>query len=73
MYKKEVQYTGENFNKEDIFNIYMAILNRNANKINKKAQEIEKLAIYEKITVQDKVKQIVNYLDSNNNMVFNNW
>ena len=34
--------------------------------------QIEKLAIYEKITVQDKVKQIVNYLDQNDNMVFNN-
>lgn len=71
-YKTKIQYTGENFNKEDIFNMYTSILTRNANKINKKAQEIEKLAIYEKITVQDKVKQIVNYLDSNNNMVFNN-
>lgn len=71
-YKTKIQYTGENFNKKDIFNMYASILTRNANKINKKAQEIEKLAIYEKITVKDKVKQIVNYLDSNNNMVFNN-
>lgn len=71
-YKTKIQYTGEKFDKDNISNIYISILTRNANKINKKAQEIEKLAIYEKITVGDKVKQIVNYLDSNNNMVFNN-
>ena len=28
--------------------------------------------MYEKYTVQDKVKQIVGYLNKNNNMVFNN-
>lgn len=71
-YKTKMKYTGEKFDKENIYNIYVSILTRNANKINKKAQEIEKLAIYEKITVQDKVKQIINYLDSNNNMIFNN-
>ena len=71
-FKSKVKYTGDNFKKDQIFNIYTGILTRNANKINRKAKEIEKLAIYEKITVQDKVKQIVNYLDQNDNMVFNN-
>lgn len=71
-FKSKVKYTGDNFKKDQIFNIYTSILTRNANKINRKAKEIEKLAIYEKITVQDKVKQIVNYLDQNDNMVFNN-
>lgn len=71
-YKSKVHYTGEKFDKDNISSIYISILTRNANKINKKAKEIEKLAIYEKVTVQDKVRQIVNYLDNNNNMVFNN-
>lgn len=71
-YKSKIKYTGEKFEKENICSIYTSILIRNANKINKKAKEIEKLAIYEKVTVQDKVKQIVSYLDSNDNMVFNN-
>src|SRR5574344_1701155 len=70
-YKKETHYTGEKFDKDNIFNMYFNILEINKNKINKKAKEIEKLAIYEKVTVQDKVKQIVNYLDRNDNMVFN--
>jgi segregation and condensation protein A len=62
------------FNKkiEDIFNVYSNILFRNQNKINKHAKEIEKIAVYEKYTVQDKVKQIVGYLNENKNMVFNN-
>ncbi len=70
-FKRKVEYTGEKFNKEDIFNVYSDILFRNQNKINKKAREIEKIAVYEKYTVQDKVKQIVGYLNENRNMVFN--
>lgn len=71
-FKNEVKYSGEKFDKNNISNIYISILTRNANKVNKKAKEIEKLAIYERVTVKDKVRQIVNYLDSNENMVFNN-
>lgn len=71
-YKSKVKYEGNDFDKEKIFDIYITILQNNANKINKKANEIEKIAIYEKVTVQDKVKQIVNYLNTNDNMVFNN-
>ena len=64
-------YMGERFSAQDIFEVYSQILYRNENKINKKAEELNKLAVYERITVQDKVKQIVNYLNTNNNMVFN--
>lgn len=71
-YKTKIKYSGEKFDKNNISNLYFSILTRNANKINKKAKEIEKLAIYERVTVQDKVRQIVNYLDTNENMVFNN-
>ncbi len=70
-YKTKTRYNGENFDKNEIYNIYIDILNKNANKMNKKASEIQKIAIYEKVTVQDKVKQIVNYLNKNDNMVFN--
>ena len=71
-FNKKVEYTGEKFSKNDIFNIYSDILFRNQNKINKQAKEIEKIAVYEKYTVQDKVKQIVGYLNENKNMNFNN-
>lgn len=71
-FNKKVEYTGEKFTKQDIFDIYSNILFRNQNKINKQAKEIEKIAVYEKYTVQDKVKQIVGYLNENRNMVFNN-
>lgn len=71
-YKSKVKYEGDDFDKNKIFDIYISILQNNANKINKKADEIEKIAIYEKVTVQDKVKQIVDYLSINDNMVFNN-
>lgn len=71
-FNKKVEYTGEKFTKDQIFNLYSDILFRNQNKINKQAKEIEKIAVYEKYTVQDKVKQIVGYLNQNKNMVFNN-
>ena len=71
-FNKKIEYTGEKFTKQDIFNTYSDILFRNQNKINKQAKEIEKIAVYEKYTVQDKVKQIVGYLNENRNMVFNN-
>ena len=65
-FKKKIEYTGEKFSPRDIFNTYSDILYRNENKINRKAKEIEKIAVYEKYTVQDKVKQIVGYLNKNN-------
>ncbi len=71
-FKKKVEYTGDKFTKQEIFNIYSNILFRNQSKINKNAKEIEKIAVYEKYTVQDKVKQIVGYLNDNGSMVFNN-
>ena len=71
-FEKKVEYTGENIDKNILFELYTGILQKNANKINKKAEEIEKIAIYEKITIKDKVNQIVNYLNNNETLVFNN-
>lgn len=68
---KSTQYTGETFEKDEIFNIYSEILNRNINKINTNAREIEKLTLYEKVTVKDKANQIINYLEKNDRLVFN--
>lgn len=70
-FKKDIHYTGQAIKKDELFELYSDILYRNANKYNKKAEEINKLAVYEKITVKDKVKQIVNYLNNNDKMVFN--
>lgn len=71
-YKEKVEYSGQALVKNELHDIYVRILEINANKVNRKASEIEKLAVYEKYTVKDKVKQIVNYLNSNKKMVFNN-
>lgn len=68
---KFTQYTGETFEKSEIHDIYDEILNRNINKINANAKEIEKLALYEKVTVKDKAKQIITYLEKNDCLVFN--
>lgn len=70
-FKKNIEYTGNDFTSNSLHDIYVSILERNASKINRKSRELEKIAIYEKVTVQDKVRQIVNYLNDNSNMVFN--
>ena len=71
-YKEKVSYTGQDLDKNELFDLYVNILKRNLNKINKKAEEIDKIAIYEKVKVKDKVKQIVDYLQYNDSLVFNN-
>ncbi|MDD2376549.1 MAG: segregation/condensation protein A [Clostridia bacterium] len=68
---KLIQYTGENFEINEIYKVYSEVLNRNINKINVNAKEIEKLALYEKITVKDKANQIISYLEKNDCLIFN--
>jgi len=70
-FNEKLKYNGEKIVPNELYNTYVNILIRNKNKINKQANEIEKIAVYEKYTVQDKVKQIVDYLNNNSNMVFN--
>lgn len=70
-YKIKKGYTGQNINMSELYNIYISILKRNQNKINKNAKLIDKIAIYEKVTVKDKVTQILNYLKENEKMNFN--
>ncbi len=71
-YKEKRVYSGEKIDIQELYKTYDLILFRNLNKINKKSEEIKKIAIYEKITVKDKVKQIVDYLGDNDSMIFNN-
>lgn len=70
-FNKNVKYTGQAFDKNDILVMYTQILNRNKNKINKNSNLIEKIAVYEKYTIKDKVTQIVDYLKNNDHMIFN--
>lgn len=50
---------------------YSEICNRNNEKINKKAEEIEKIAMYEKVTVKSKVRLILNQLRTKSKVIFN--
>ncbi|MCX8073976.1 MAG: segregation/condensation protein A [Clostridia bacterium] len=70
-YKEKVSYSGEDLDIKKLKKIYEEMLQRNQNKVNLKASEIQKLALYEKITVKDKVNQIVKYLNRHETMVFN--
>jgi segregation and condensation protein A len=70
-FKTNTKYEGKKLDIDELKYIYTDLLERNENKLNKKSKEIQKIALYEKVTVKDKVNQIVNYLRKNDNMVFN--
>ncbi len=70
-FEREAVYTGQAIKTQELYEIYSNMIIRNQNKINKNARAIEKIALYEKVTVRDKVNQIVNYLKNNEQMVFN--
>ena len=57
---------------DDILSSYKEILNRNENKVNVKAKEIEELAVHEKVTIKSKVKQIIEIFKNTKSFVFNN-
>ena len=59
------------YSKEDVSNTYQKILDKNANKINKNARNIEKIAIIENYSVGESVKNMFRELIKNKSFVFN--
>ena len=59
------------FDGEKIPNIYKELLERNSEKINRNAKNIEKIALIDKYTVSEKVKEMYNVLTKNKKFVFN--
>lgn len=57
-----------NFNIEET---YKNILQRQVDKINKKSEEVERIAIYEKVTIKSKVIKILEELKKKTSFVFN--
>lgn len=61
----------KDYNANIITDIYKALIERNRVKINQNAKNIEKIAIIEKYTVADKVKEMYNILSKQKKFVFN--
>lgn len=61
----------EKKNKEDLAKAYETIIEKNANKLNKNAKNIEKIAIIENYSVADTVKSMFRELIKNRSFVFN--
>lgn len=61
----------KNYDKEIIPQTYKNIINKNAQKINKNAKNIEKIAIVENYTVASKVKEMIRVLIKQRRFVFN--
>lgn len=61
----------EEYDSQKIPSIYKALIEKSSVKINKNAKNIEKIAIVEKYTVSDKVKQMYKILVKQKRFVFN--
>ena len=61
----------KDYNPEKIPKIYKKLIERNSVKINQNAKNIEKIAIVEKYTVSEKVKQMYKILIKQNKFIFN--
>lgn len=66
--KKQIE---KEYDKEVIPNLYKTLLDKNKEKINKNAENIEKIAITDNYTVTSKVKEMFKALVKNNKFVFN--
>lgn len=63
--------TEKDYDKDLIPNLYKTLWNKNKEKINKNAENIQKIAITESYTVTSKVKEMFKALIKNNKFVFN--
>ena len=61
----------EDYEPEKIPEIYKALMERNSVKINQNAKNIEKIALVEKYTVADKVKEMYKVLKKQKRFIFN--
>ena len=66
--KKQIE---KDYDKDLIPNLYKTLWNKNKEKINKNAENIQKIAITESYTVTSKVKEMCKALIKNNKFVFN--
>lgn len=66
--KQEIE---KEYEKDLIPNLYKTLLEKNKEKINKNAENIEKIAITDNYTVASKVKEMFKALIKNNKFVFN--
>lgn len=55
---------------EELYNIYQIVEQRNKDKVNKKAKNVENIVTYEKVTIRSKVKQIIDLFKKKTSFVF---
>ena len=57
---------------KNLLAMYNTVLKRKFDKINVKSEEIKKIALYEKVTIKSKVKQIIEVFKKKSSFVFSN-
>jgi len=66
-------FVPKNVDSNELYQVYSTIQYRNQEKINKKAEEIERIAIYERVTIKSKVKLILEQFKKKTKFVFNKY
>lgn len=61
-----------NVSLQDFYNIYKNVEDRNKEKLNKNAKNVENIVTYEKVTIRSKVKQIIDLFKKKTSFVFSN-
>lgn len=65
------QWNGNlNTSLEELYNIYQIVEQRNKDKVNKKAKNVENIVTYERVTIRSKVKQIIDLFKKKTSFVF---
>ena len=55
---------------DELYNLYLLIQQRNEDKVNKKAKNVENIVTYEKVTIRSKVRQIIDLFKKKTSFVF---
>lgn len=68
--KREFDKESFKISLDNFYNIYQNIMNKNQEKINKKAKDVDNIVTYEKVTIRSKVKQIIDLFKKKTSFVF---
>lgn len=68
--KREFDKESFKISLDNFYNIYQSVMNKNQEKINKKAKDVDNIVTYEKVTIRSKVKQIIDLFKKKTSFVF---
>ena len=68
--KREFDKDSFKISLDNFYDVYKSVMNRNEEKLNKKAKDVDNIVTYEKVTIRSKVKQIIDLFKKKTSFVF---